>query len=81
MIVVLKLVVESGNACCAETCLGKGGGIGCAAERGNHTLCAVNAKLLCRFHEQVGNIFVRRNGCVKVAVVYHEILRVVNGVV
>lgn len=80
VIVVFENVVESGDAGRTETCLCKRCTVGCSAERRNHTLVAVDAELICRFHEGVGNFFVRFDGAVQVAIVDHEELRIVNGI-
>ena len=81
VIIVLKLMVESGDAGRSEARLRERCGVGSAAERRNPALLAGDIKLLSRLHEQVGDIFIRLDRAVEVAVVGHKILGIVNRII
>ena len=74
-------MIKACYAARTETCLCKCCGVCCAAERRNPTLFARNIDSLCRFHKQIAVILIYLYGTVKVTVIYHKILRVVNCVI
>ena len=74
-------MVESGDAGRSEARLRERCGVGCAAERRNPALLTGDIKLLSSLHKQVGDIFIRLDRAVEVAVVGHKILGIMNRII